>query len=205
MTSGKNRIDIYVDGCWLTGGKTNPQPAGGWGAIVIESQDDQELVRWHPSGAMPSHIDSSTVSERMAIISALNAVKERLSQREEGFSNPTIVVHTDQEDLANMPHCVTPLQSPLVEEVESIRAEMGARIEYANATKRSNGTPKAIALLMDGAHHLATAAANEVRLEKQGFLGIPGTAERREGSAAQKMITRYRNLGWRDESETRNR
>lgn len=193
----QDRIDIYVDGCWLRKGNLNPKTAGGWGAVVVESRDGEDPVRWHASGSVPKEVTHSEDAELVAVLRGLEAVQVWQSQRADGPANPKIILHTDQKYLENPPQKNI---TPLLKKIISLRNTMAVEIQYTKAAKGPNGQTED-GKLMEMAHHLASAEANGARLLAQDYIGLPSIRAQYTGEHAQKYIKSLRDRGWKEPSE----
>jgi len=193
-----NRIDIYVDGCWLRKGSLNPKTSGGWGGVIVESQGGKESVRWHASGGVPEEVTTSEGAEIIAVLRGLEAVQARQLQRAaDDFTNPHIIVHTDQKYLEKPPGNS---KDPLIQQIISLKNSMGADICYTKAAKGPNGLTDE-GKIMEKAHHLASAAANDARLAEQEYIGLPSMKAQYTGEHAEKYIKSLRDRGWKTERD----
>lgn len=172
------RIDIFVDGSWLSRGRLNPVEAGGWGALVVETYAGGGTSSWTPAGVTPEHVSSSNGAEIHAAVAALEAVRLREEHRPGKGPPPQLVLHTDQK-------CWTPYIDRVrqsgsggredMDRLARLLIAMGATVEYARHDKsghaRSGGDPR-----MAVPHAFASRQAWKARLTKQdGVLHIGPT------------------------------
>lgn len=178
-TSPPNRIDIYVDGCALSVGKTNPRATAGWGAVVVETTNGEVTSVWRASDSLESA--SSSGAEVAAALGGIHAVRQLISSLRHCDKMPKIVLHTDQVDLhVAIERALIPLSgdtepSHAMLQLARLIEKTGVKIEYTKATKSRSNIPTIDSQLMDAAHDMAGIAAWEKRLELQeGVLGQAG-------------------------------
>lgn len=194
------RIDVFVDGSWLSKGKSNTVEAGGWGAVVMESYNDH-VQAWSPSGPTPEQVSNSAGAEIQSAISGLKAVQTREDYRYGEGRLPRIVLHTDQVDW--LPYFAAlrknpdmPAKSnktgPLLLELGKMVIDMGVTVEYTSHNKASGSRGKATDdAMMAVPHDLASQEAWKTRLLKQGRLHFgPDSLAPREGEDVDSFISR---------------
>ncbi len=199
----KQHIDVYVDGCWLNTGKSNPLETGGWGAVVVESENNEIQTRWHASGGLTETSRKTLDAEYTAVLRGIEAVKTRQEYRADGFAPTEIVIHTDQIDLAGiiektLSNKDAVISNPILKRILPL-IENNMRIEYTKASKGGNIAGNT-GDFMEMAHHLASAEAHQTRFIEQGFLGRPGIGKL-PPEAAKDLISRLQKRGWNTEKE----
>lgn len=186
--SGKaGRIDIYVDGSWLSKGQKNPVETGGWGAIIVDSYHPD-----HPrylSGPVSETAKSAADAENEAILNALESVQ--LDEYSRTDRPMTICLHTDQIDHVRGRGNAS--SNGIVSKIRGLADSMGVRMTYTSDPKLAakGGRDKPLATrdqtYMSGAHELARYAAWTSRLDKQGYIFQDNV--RIEGDEARKMLS----------------
>ena len=190
MADAPNKIDIYVDGSWLTPGKNNPAVAGGWGAVIVVHGETGTTTRFMGS-SVPSNISDSNGAELLGI---LNVLKDVRRHELRGGKSADITLYTDQKTLVT--HIDTLKAKKEVQiadqnreqfrDIEDIVAKMGVTLVYEKDPKHrtpAGGEESKMSM----AHQVASEMAWTARLEKQGeqinFLGTT-----LEGADAAKAI-----------------
>lgn len=169
-----DKIDIYVDGSWLTRGKRNPIETGGWGAVVVETYPDHE-VAWSPSGPTSRRVASSYDAEYEGAYCALLAVQERECRRPAGAGEngrpPKITLHSDVNlpDRSSKRSGADENSNGLQGELRALLQRMDVSVVWSrhdkSGKKTGNGNypPE-----MAEAHNLASKAAWARRMKLQG-------------------------------------
>lgn len=169
------RIDIYVDGSWNGGGRTNPAKAGGWGALIRETYSDGSVEEWTPSEPTPRSVKSAGAAEAYAGLAALRAVSIRESHRPSNEPLPEIVLHTDQMDwkkaferAAAQPEKFASPDSHFKEMV-ALAISMDVTVEYTSHNKGDSRTArKTDDSRMEVPHRLAAREVLLSRVQQQG-------------------------------------
>lgn len=196
-----DRIDIYADGCQLHQESPFNEAMSGYGVVVIETQNGEEVSRWFPSGSFikPKNAAKSYWIEHEAMLRGLEAVKTHQEHRVDGINHPLIVLHTDQieyEDILSVEKRgkfdpESPLHTDRIKETIQKMTDMGMTVEvtYTGASKsiKAPHVPDIHNRRMDIADKIAKAAAYEARFENQGYLNL----KIKEGSEEEPKYVRH--------------
>lgn len=166
------QIDIFVDGSWLHKGQRNPVEVGGWGAVVVEHYSDHESS-WTPSNATSQTSKSSMDAEIEGAIGALQAVQERESHRlGTADAKPEVNLYTDVPDYIGS---ILQKDSAKAIILKELFSQMDVTLKPAHHDKTGGTKRKQNAddrPEMATAHHLASKAAWEERIKRQGGMNI---------------------------------
>ena len=181
--SAPEKIDIYVDACYLQKGKNNPLQTGGWAAVVIETYAADRKETRIISSQTPEHIHSSGEAENYAIAEIVRQVKERQDHQEMPPASPVkIVLHTDQKSLEGFvknyrTNTHNENASIVWQNIAEMLLNIGATVQYVSHCKPGDGEKPTDNKVMDVVDGLAKQKASLARLEKQGAITLLGGKE----------------------------
>jgi ribonuclease HI len=193
------KIDIYADGAWLHRGKNNPVESGGIGAVIVEG-GAKRTISVSATGYPGYHKTQMPEYEAMAV--ALGSVREKEWQEE---PKPEIILHTDQLSWVHMMNdrasevgsgkiAIKGIPDQLAETLLTLSDEMKVRFEFARSIKSSRGQDDSNAYARE-ADRLASNAAWQARLDRQGYIHLQGQGKLEGDMARQYMALRQERNG----------